>query len=62
MNLHTSGIRTKGVADASALARPALVIEDLDGAAEHMVALSTFCIQAEPALPGATRRAGRRDA
>ncbi|MFF3372635.1 hypothetical protein ACFYXF_06720 [Streptomyces sp. NPDC002680] len=63
MNLLSSGIQLK--ADSAVPARPArsarsvLVIEELDSAADHMVALSTFCIQAESAVPAAARRAGR---
>lgn len=63
MNLLSYGIQLK--ADSAVPARPArsaLVIEELDSAADHMVALSTFCIQAESAVPAATRRAGRLDA
>ena len=66
MNLLSSGMQLK--ADSAVPARPArsarsarsvLVIEELDSAADHMVALSTFCIQAESAVPAAARRAGR---
>ncbi|MFI5678690.1 hypothetical protein [Streptomyces cellulosae] len=62
MNLLSSGIQLN--ADGAVPARPArsaLVIEELDSVADHMVALSTFCIQAESAVPAA-RRAWRLDA
>ncbi|MEU4985621.1 hypothetical protein [Streptomyces sp. NPDC021969] len=66
MNLLSSGIQLKSAGaagtDSAVPARSALVIEELDSVADHMVALSTFCIQAESAVPAATRRAGRLDA
>ncbi|GAA3299070.1 hypothetical protein [Streptomyces cinereospinus] len=66
MNLLSSGIRLKAAgADTAVPARPTrsvLVIEELDSVADHMVALSTFCVQAETAAPAASRRAGRPDA
>lgn len=66
MNMLSSGIQLKTVGTdgtvSSRPARAALVIEDLDSVADHTVALSTFCIQAEAAVPAAARRAGRLDA
>ncbi|MEU1513113.1 hypothetical protein ABZ490_13250 [Streptomyces sp. NPDC005811] len=66
MNLLSSGIQLKAAgADGAVPARPArsaLVIEELDSVADHTVALSTFCILAETAVPVAARRAGRPDA
>ncbi|GGS43165.1 MULTISPECIES: hypothetical protein [Streptomyces] len=66
MNMLSSGIQLKAAgADGAVPSRPAraaLVIEDLDSAADHAVALSTFCIQAEAAVPAPARRAGRLDA
>lgn len=64
MNMLSSGIQLKA-ADGTVPARPtraALVIEELDSVADHMVALSTFCILADTAVPTAARRAGRLDA
>ncbi|MFI1353959.1 hypothetical protein ACH4TV_10300 [Streptomyces sp. NPDC020898] len=63
MNLLSSGIQLKADSTVPArAARSVLVIEELDSVADHMVALSTFCIQAESAVPAAARRAGRLDA
>jgi hypothetical protein len=66
MNMLSSGIQLKTAgADSTVPGRPtraALVIEELDSVADHMVALSTFCILADTAAPTAARRAGRLDA
>jgi hypothetical protein len=62
MMMHSSGVQPRSAADGSCPARPALVIEDLETTADHAVALATFCILAEPAVPGSARRAGRLDA
>ncbi|MEV1025787.1 hypothetical protein [Streptomyces sp. NPDC050264] len=66
MNMLSSGIQLKTTgADGIVPARPAraaLVIEELDSVADHMVALSTFCILADTAVPTTARRAGRLDA
>ncbi|MET9450381.1 hypothetical protein [Streptomyces cinerochromogenes] len=66
MNMLSSGIQLKAVGAGGGVsprpARATLVIEDLDAVADHTVALSTFCIQAEAAVPAPARRAGRLDA
>lgn len=66
MNMLSSNIRLRTPGADSTIpagrTRAALVIEELDSAPAHMVALSTFCIQAETAVPVAALRAGRLDA
>ncbi|MFJ9041539.1 hypothetical protein ACIRF8_33860 [Streptomyces sp. NPDC102406] len=66
MNMLSSGLQMKTAgADSTVPTRPsraALVIEELDSVGDHMVALSTFCILAEAAVPAAARRVGRLDA
>ncbi|MEU6439220.1 hypothetical protein [Streptomyces sp. NPDC047046] len=63
MNMLSSGSQLKTLAtDGTGPAGPGLVIEELDTMADHMVALSTFCIMADTAVPVAPRGAGRLEA